>query len=103
MPSTDGTGTVGVRLPGDIAAVEKILLAAYRKVTTEVEARVRGQAERTVWKIMDDWVRVQVSLIQLKQVEFEQVFLAYLSSGSTTFYQIVKESKFKGLLGPRKE
>jgi len=47
----------------------------------------RQQAERTAWKLQEDWVRVQLSLLLLQKLDFLQVFMAYLWDGKQTFYQ----------------
>ncbi len=51
----------------------------------------RQQAERTAWKLQEDWVRVQMSLLLLQKVDFLQVFMAYLWDGKQTFYTRLKE------------
>lgn len=56
------------------------------------------QAERTAWKIIQDWVEVQMSMIQTGQAETLQVFLPYVFDGKKTYYQALSESKFAGLL-----
>lgn len=56
------------------------------------------QASRTAWKIVQDWVEVQMSMIQLKQADLIQVFLPYVFDGRRTYYQALKESNFAGLL-----
>lgn len=59
------------------------------------------QAARTAWKIIQDWVEVQMSMIQLKQADTLQVFMPYLYDGKRTYYQALKESNFAGLLPER--
>ncbi len=61
------------------------------------------QAARTAWKIVQDWVEVQMSMIQTKQADFEEVFLPYLYDGRTTVYQRVVDQGFKALLPERTE
>jgi len=56
------------------------------------------QADRTAWKIVQDWVEVQMSMIQLKQAETLQVFLPYVYNGKRTYFQALKDSGFRGLL-----
>jgi hypothetical protein len=56
------------------------------------------QAARTAWKIVDDWIAVQMSMIMLKQADTLQVFLPYVFNGKKTFYQSLQETGFRGLL-----
>ncbi len=52
---------------------------------------------------MQDWVAVQMSLIQMHQAETLQVFLPFVWDGRRTFYQAVKETGFKALLTEKSE
>jgi len=56
------------------------------------------QAGRTAWKIVQDWIEVQMSMIQMKQADTLQVFLPYVFDGKRTYYQALQESNFRGLL-----
>lgn len=56
------------------------------------------QASRTAWKIVQDWIEVQMSMIQLGQADALQVFLPYLFDGKRTYYQALKDSNYAGLL-----
>lgn len=60
-------------------------------------ADFREQAERTAWKLQQDWVQVQLSLLILQKVDFLQVFMAYLWDGKQTFYNRIKGTNFLAL------
>lgn len=109
----EGQPPVQVRLPADVDAAWTALWLDY--AGTELcqsdptrtgygsrkklkKADFREQAERTAWKIMQDWVEVQMSMIQLKQAEPLEVFLPYAWNGQRTFYQELKASQFRALL-----
>lgn len=61
-------------------------------------ADFREQAERTAWKIMQDWIEVQLSMIQMQQADFQQVFLPYVWDGKQTLYDRVKMNGYAALL-----
>lgn len=63
----------------------------------------REQAERTAWKIVQDWVEVQMSMIQMQQADFREVFLPYLWDGKRSYFQAVKDAGFAGLLAEKSE
>lgn len=58
----------------------------------------REQAERTAWKLLQDRIEVEMSLIQLKQRDVVQAFMADVWDGRQTFYQMVKENGYRALL-----
>lgn len=60
---------------------------------------LRLQAARTAWKILSDWIDIQVSLIQVGQVEAIEVFLPYAYDGKSdqTLFEKMKENNFKQL------
>lgn len=64
----------------------------------KVREDFRDQAQRTAWRIMQDWVEVQMSLIMLGQADVREVFLSYILIGRKTVFETVQESGFKALL-----
>jgi hypothetical protein len=56
------------------------------------------QGERTAWRIVKDWVEVQMSMVQLEQADVMEVFMPYLWDGKRTYFQALKESNYAGLL-----
>jgi antitoxin component of RelBE/YafQ-DinJ toxin-antitoxin module len=64
-----------------------------------VKDNLKLQAERTAWKLLFDWVAIQVSMIQIKQVELLEVFLpyAYDYKNEQTFFEKAKGTGFKQL------
>lgn len=59
------------------------------------------QGKRTAWKIMQDWLEVQVSMIKLRQVDPMQAFLPYAWDGKMSFYHRIKERGFAALMPPK--
>jgi len=109
----DGQPPIQVRLPADANAAWDALWKDYagadispsdptrigwgsRKKLSKAD--FKDQAERTAWKIIQDWVEVQMSMIQLKQAEPLEVFLPYAWDGQRTFYQQVKAAGFRAML-----
>lgn len=92
-----------IKLPAQVSAVQEYLWQDY--VNTHSRTRKLNkskddfldQATRTAWKIQQDWVQVQISLIKLKQADFLQVFMGYLWDGKQSYYQAIEAAKFKAL------
>lgn len=114
----DGLNAVNVRLPIDKERALDALWLDYvngERLTSDGNAlQLRGrkkkkrsdfqdQAERTAWKIVQDWVEVQMSMIQMKQAEYVEVFLPYVWDGRSTVYQRLKDSGYKALLNDKPE
>jgi len=84
------------KLPASVDKVEKVLRATVRRPTAQTNARIADQAERTAWKLQSDWVDIQMSLIELNQVEILQVFLAYVyyPAQKQTYFEKIKNGGF---------
>lgn len=79
-----------IRLPAKVKDVQDYLWKEYCGSTRRPRKTIKDfaeQAARTAWKIQQDWVQVQMSLIKLKQADFLEVFMGYLWDGEQTFYQ----------------
>ncbi len=52
------------------------------------------------WRIIKDWIHSQLSITQLRLVKVEEVFLPYVWNPikNKTFYQMLEEKKFQGML-----
>lgn len=88
------------QLPAKIEPCFKVLWAEVKRPQADTKKKTQEQAERTAWKIVADWVEIQLSMILLEQAEPLQIFLpyAYNPSTETTFYEQLKETGFKALL-----
>lgn len=75
-------GPRGFCLPANVAGVQAVF--AQQKVKAKA-----GQAERTAWRNIRDWVLAQMAIIEAGQVDLEEVFLPYLTDGrGRTLYQL---------------
>lgn len=92
-----GGNDIPFMLPVNHESTYKHLINGRKKITTSQQKQLASQAERTAWKNLYDWVRAQVVLIKLSQVDFMQVFLpfAYDYSTNTTLYDRIKGQDFK--------
>lgn len=93
------------QLPAKVEACFDVLWREVKRPRPDTKRLIREQAERTAWKIVCDWVEVQLSMIMLEQAEAIEVFLPYVydPSRDETFYNRLKSSGFKGLLeAPKK-
>jgi hypothetical protein len=87
------------RLPARVDRVEKQLRNLVRRPRSNTMDRISGQAERTAWRLLADWVDVQMSLVELDQVELVEVFMPYIwdPTKNQTFFEKMKINGFKML------
>jgi hypothetical protein len=113
VPIAEGK-TLTIRMPADEKAALDALWLDYadgdqhdgfkitgypaRSYKKKTKADFKEQAERTAWKLVQDWIEVQMSMIQMKQAETLQVFLPYVWDGQATFYQRLKNNGFRAML-----
>jgi len=88
------------KLPAKISECEKILRSGVKKPRKDTLKRIKQQAERTAWKMIFDWVDIQMTMIKLNQAEFMQVFMPYLydHSKQQTYFEEMKARGFQKLL-----
>jgi hypothetical protein len=98
----NGGHRMTIRLPANAEGVYEAMKLKIRRPRAGTLDKLRDQAGRTAWKLMQDWIEVQMSLIEMHQAEFLQVFLPYVWDGERTFYTALKAGGFK-LLGTGKE
>lgn len=77
-------GPRGVCLPANVDGV--------RAVFDQQKVRAKpGQAERTAWRNIRDWIMAQMAIIEAGQVQLEEVFLPYLTDNrGKTLYQLYR-------------
>lgn len=82
------------QLPANVEACFKVLWAEIKRPNANTKANVLQQAERTAWKIVSDWVEVQLAMIQLEQAKALQVFLPYVydPQSNTTLYDRIESN-----------
>jgi hypothetical protein len=89
-----------IRLPANADAVFETLKQEVRRPRRGTFDKLKDQASRTAWKLMQDWIAVQISLIQMQQADVIEVFLPYVWDGERTFYHALKAGGFKQLPAP---
>ena len=85
------------RLPANVDKVAKLMLKEGQRPDVARLISVRAQAARTAWRTLHEWVQIQVTLIQLEQVDPLQIFLPYNydQDSGHTFYDNVKNGTVK--------
>lgn len=93
----EGKGNITFKLPSNTLAVRRIMEQEIKRAHKGTYNRVWEQAERTAWKILHEWVYIQVTMIKLQQAEALQIFLPYAYDYKTdqTFFEKVRDSKYK--------
>lgn len=88
------------QLPAKTESVYHVL-SKGKKLNNTQRDKLQSQAERTAWRILLNWVEVQVAMIECDQLEFMQIFFTHLIDMGTgeTFYQKLKSNNFK-LIAP---
>ena len=91
------------RIPARLDRVEKKLRELIRRPINGTLQRVAEQAGKTAWKILSDWVDIQMTLIDLEQAELAEVFMpfAYDHRTKQTFFEQVKKADFCLLIADR--
>jgi len=97
--TVDNNKEIPYRLPARINNVEKILRSKIKRPRSGTSQNIAAQAQRTAWRLLADWVDIQVSLVELQQVKFIEVFLPYVydHSKKQTFFEKIEKENFRQL------
>lgn len=88
-------GPRGFMLPANVAGVKSVFFK--QKIRAQ-----EGQAERTAWRNVRDWIMAQMAIIEAGQVDIEEVFFPYLTDGrGRTVYQLYQGGQLA--IGDRSE
>jgi hypothetical protein len=98
IPTGDGENRDQmIRLPANAEAVERVLRSTVSQYKNWPKEKLHAQAMMTAWKIQQEWVEIQLSMIEMHQLDPLQVFLPYAWDGTRTFYESLQEAGFKML------
>ncbi|MDP2731067.1 MAG: hypothetical protein Q8O55_11395 [Dehalococcoidales bacterium] len=82
-------GDMPFKLPANIESVQKVL--DQQRVRASV---TREQAIRMAWRILKDWVRAQMAILETEMVTIDQIFLPYLETkNGKTLYQVMVNNR----------
>ena len=87
-------GKVPFRLPANIEAITRVM--ERQRVRKQVPL---DMAERVAWRIIKDWCKAQMAILETEMVDLEQIFLPYMVSQNKTLYEVMKEHRLQLPLG----
>lgn len=90
---------VSFRLPANISNIYVVL---QRDDNVPRRLKTIEQAARVAWRIIKDWLRAQLAIVEAEQAEMVEVFLPYAQNPETgqTLYRQLEQSGFKMLAPP---
>ena len=83
-------GKLPFQLPIRPEAVKHILEREHYRMNVDME-----RAKMVAWRILRDWIRAQMALLETEMVRLEEIFLPYLlTSKDTTMYETLQKRSF---------
>lgn len=83
------------RLPAKVDQAYQVLHAGKTLEWKYKEARMEN-ARMVAWRIVHDWLKAQLAIIELEMVKPQEVFLPYLVVGNnTTLYENMEQNQFR--------
>lgn len=84
-------GETPFKLPANIDRIQAVLTKQHIRANV-----TRDLATRVAWRILKDWVRAQMAILEANMVSIDQIFLPYMQSGDgKTLYEIMLERKLE--------
>lgn len=92
-------GDLPFTLPANIDACKRVL--ERQAVRAYID---RPRASRVAWRILRDWTRAQMAILDTEMVTMEEIMLPYMHiNGAKTLYQLMEEKAFLQLPAGAKE
>ena len=87
-------GDIPIRLPIQTQAVLNVM----RKQRVPKRYQTYEHANKVAWRIVKDWVKSQMALLETEMVTLTEIFLPYaITKEGKTFYQVLSDGGFKQL------
>lgn len=91
----DGKKKIPVRMPIRVDECLKVMQKQKKEHPKMQIKATKEQASKVAWRIMKDWIEVQMALLEINMVRFEEIFLPYIeTTGGKTIYEKLEERKF---------
>lgn len=96
-------GIIAFRLPVNVQAADKVLHENRKRrrgfLTAKQRQAIAEQSKRTAWKMAQEWLEIQLSMVAMKQAELVQVLLPYsVNRNDQTLFETMKQSGYTALL-----
>lgn len=93
-------GVVNFRLPVKTNAAAGVMLAEAKRGRLNLARRERisRQAARTAWRLAQEWIEIQLSMVAMQQLELMQALLPYAVKDGQTLFDTFQRSGYSGLL-----
>lgn len=92
-----GDEQIPFRLP---AKIDKVALWLRKRSPKAKEETIQTQAARITWKQLQEWVHLQLSMVEIDQLEKMEVFMPFLLdiAKNMTLFEKTKGHQFQALL-----
>lgn len=90
-----GVNDIPIKLPIRVDDVLQVLIEQKKMHSKAGIKATKDQANRVAWRILKDWIEVQMALLDIGMVQFEEIFLSYIeTAGGKTIYEKLEEKHF---------
>lgn len=91
----DGEKKIPVRMPIRVDECLKVMQKQKKEHPKMQIKATKEQVSKVAWRIMKDWIEVQMALLEINMVRFEEIFLPYIeTTDGKTIYEKLEERKF---------
>lgn len=90
-----GVNDIPIKLPIRVDDVLQVLIEQKKMHPKAGIKATKDQANRVAWRILKNWIEVQMALLDIGMVQFEEIFLSYIeTAGGKTIYEKLEEKHF---------